>query len=309
MRRILALLVCLCLVACQGERDELRIGSGRWLGYAPLYLADELERLEPKGIRLVEYPNTTGVLRGFRNGLLDAAMLTLDETLALQASGHDLEILLVTNLSAGADALYALPPIRNLTDLRHQRIGVENTALGAFFMSRILDEAGLAEDDVTLVSLPVHEHVAAMRAHRIDAVVSFASSGPALTELGARRIFDSRALPGEIIDVLVVDRRRVGLEQRHQLRQLWYTHLSDWQENRASADAHLQSRLGLSTEMLHVMREGLVMGDRQVNQQLRESGQLQHSIDRIARYMHERHLLDKPTHPDKLLTRCREYQC
>ncbi|MEE4465470.1 nitrate ABC transporter substrate-binding protein, partial [Azotobacter chroococcum] len=103
MRILLLALIPLALLACKMEPDPIRIGGNRWPGHAPLYLADELQWLEPAGLRLVEYPNASGVLRGFRNGLLDAALLTLDETLTLQSSGLDLEILLVTDLSAGAD--------------------------------------------------------------------------------------------------------------------------------------------------------------------------------------------------------------
>lgn len=159
VRGSILLLLFVALLGCQPESDSIRIGSNRWLGYAPIYLADDLGWTAPSGIRLVEYPNTTGVLRGFRNGMLDAAMLTLDETLLLQDSAAelDLEIILVTNVSAGADALFARAPLTNLKDLAGQRIGVENTALGAYFLSRVLDQAGLRIDDLQVVSLPVHE--------------------------------------------------------------------------------------------------------------------------------------------------------
>src|SRR3546814_18267044 len=56
--------------------------------------------------------------------------------------------------------------------------------------------------------------VEAYAAGRVEAVITFASEGPALEASGARRIFDSRQLPGEIVDVLVVDRQRVNPEQQ-----------------------------------------------------------------------------------------------
>ncbi len=207
VRGSILLLLFVALLGCQPESDSIRIGSNRWLGYAPIYLADDLGWTAPSGIRLVEYPNTTGVLRGFRNGMLDAAMLTLDETLLLQDSAAelDLEIILVTNVSAGADALFARAPLTNLKDLAGQRIGVENTALGAYFLSRVLDQAGLRIDDLQVVSLPVHEQTAAFAAGDVDAVITFASEGPALESKGARRIFDSRQLPAARRD-----RRRTG---------------------------------------------------------------------------------------------------
>jgi len=167
VRGSILLLLFIALLGCQPDPDSVRVGSNRWLGYAPFYLADELQWTAPSGVRLVEYPTTTGVLRGFRNGMLDAAMLTLDETLLLQASADlNLEIILVTNVSAGADVLFARAPIATVEDLRGRRIGVENTALGAYFLSRVLDQAQLDIADLQVVSLPVHEQVEAYAAGR-----------------------------------------------------------------------------------------------------------------------------------------------
>ncbi len=188
VRGSILLLMFIALLGCQPDPDSVRVGSNRWLGYAPFYLADELQWTAPSGVRLVEYPTTTGVLRGFRNGMLDAAMLTLDETLLLQASADlNLEIILITNVSAGADVLFARAPIATVDDLRGRRIGVENTALGAYFLSRVLDQAQLDIADLQVVSLPVHEQVEAYAAGRVDAVITFASEGPALEASGARR--------------------------------------------------------------------------------------------------------------------------
>ena len=310
VRGSILLLLVVALLGCQPESDSIRIGSNRWLGYAPIYLADDLGWTAPSGIRLVEYPNTTGVLRGFRNGMLDAAMLTLDETLLLQDSAAelDLEIILVTNVSAGADALFARAPLTNLKDLAGQRIGVENTALGAYFLSRVLDQAGLRIDDLQVVSLPVHEQTAAFAAGDVDAVITFASEGPALESKGARRIFDSRQLPGEIVDVLVVDRQRVTREQRRRLRALWFDALRTWQDNRGETDPRLHARLGLTPMALQVTLDGLLMGDRAVNLQWFDEGQLQQSIGQLSQYLRERRLLNGPN-PVNLIARCEGPTC
>ncbi|UIP33427.1 ABC transporter substrate-binding protein [Stutzerimonas kunmingensis] len=310
VRGSILLLLFVALLGCQPESDSIRIGSNRWLGYAPIYLADDLGWTAPSGIRLVEYPNTTGVLRGFRNGMLDAAMLTLDETLLLQDSAAelDLEIILVTNVSAGADALFARAPLTNLKDLAGQRIGVENTALGAYFLSRVLDQAGLRIDDLQVVSLPVHEQAAAFAAGDVDAVITFASEGPALESKGARRIFDSRRLPGEIVDVLVVDRQRVTREQRRRLRALWFDALRTWQDNRGETDPRLHARLGLTPMALQVTLDGLLMGDRAVNLQWFDEGQLQQSIGQLSQYLRERRLLNG-SNPVNLIARCEGRKC
>lgn len=311
MIRALLLLACLGLLGCQPQTDTTRIGSNRWLGYAPLYVADDLGWTAPANLRLVEYPNTTGVLRGFRNGLLDAAMLTLDEALVLQDSSDelDLEILLISNVSAGADALYARAPIASLADLAGRRVGVENTALGAFVLSRVRDHGKLQLDELTVISLPVHEHVAAFRDDRIDAVISFASEGPALEALGARRIFDSRQLSDEIVDVMVIDRKRVDVARREQLRALWFEALRAWHDDRENIDRRLQARLGLTPEAMQVTREGLVMGDAALQRHWFEGDQLQRSVARLSQYLTKRGLISGTRSPHTLIAGCKEPRC
>lgn len=64
----------------------LRIGTLVWPGYEPLYLARERGYLDPKSVRLVEYPSNSEVTRAFRNRAIEAAALTFDEVHPLLAS-------------------------------------------------------------------------------------------------------------------------------------------------------------------------------------------------------------------------------
>ena len=305
----LLLLLTLCsLLACKDETASLRIGSNRWPGYAPLYLADERGALQQARVQLIEYPHTTGVIRAFENGLLDGALLTLDEALRLAAEGIDLQLLLVADVSAGADALYAAPHIRTLQDLRGQRIGVENTALGGYFLSRILDEAGLSEQQISTVNLPVNEHARALREGRVDAVVSFATEEAAMHASNARRLFDSHALPNAIIDVLVVARQRTSPADQQRLQQLWQHNLDWLQANRPEALAILERRLGISQQELELTFSQLLLGDAGLNRQLQRDGLLQAQLLLLENYLLERGLiLRRPANP--LLGECRGPAC
>jgi len=154
----------------------------------------------------------------------------------------------------------------------------------------------------------VHEQAAAFAAGEVDAVITFASEGPALESEGARRIFDSRQLPGEIVDVLVVDRQRVTREQRRRLRALWFDALRTWQDNRGETDPRLHARLGLTPMALQVTLDGLLMGDRAVNREWFDEGQLQQSIGQLSQYLRERRLLNG-SNPVNLIARCEGRKC
>ena len=309
MYRALTLALILSLLGCSDQTDTLRIGANRWLGYGPLYLADDLHWMTPSGYRLVEYPHTTGVLRGYRNGLLDAALLTLDEALILQSSGQPVQILLVADVSAGADVLFANAHIQRLAQLRGQRIGVENSALGAFFLSRILDLAKLPASDISVIDMPVNEHLHALRTGQIDAAINFASASASFAPLGVHPLLDSRALPNEIIDVLVINPQRVSAQQAKRLRELWFTSQEQWFEQRQDIDPRLSRRLGLNGDELAQTLAGLQIGDRALNQQLRNDGTLLRSLNQLNDYLFSRRLQSKPADTQAMLPTCAGAPC
>lgn len=309
MYRALTLALILSLLGCSDQTDTLRIGANRWLGYGPLYLADDLHWMTPSGYRLVEYPHTTGVLRGYRNGLLDAALLTLDEALILQSSGQPVQILLVADVSAGADVLFANAHIQQLAQLRGQRIGVENSALGAFFLSRILDLAKLQAREISVIDMPVNEHLHALRTGQIDAAINFASASASFAPLGVHPLLDSRALPNEIIDVLVINPQRVSAQQAKRLRELWFTSQEQWFEQRQDIDPRLSRRLGLNGDELAQTLAGLQIGDRALNQQLRNDGTLLRSLNQLNDYLFSRRLQSKPADTQTMLPTCAGAPC
>ena len=309
MPRALLLVLILSLLGCSEQTDTLRIGANRWLGYGPLYLADDLHWMTPSGYRLVEYPHTTGVLRGYRNGLLDAALLTLDEALILQSSGQPVQILLVADVSSGADVLFANAHIQQLAQLRGQRIGVENSALGAFFLSRILDLAKLPASEVSVIDMPVNEHLNALREGRIDAAINFASASASFAPIGVHQLLDSRALPNEIIDVLVINPQRVSAPQAKHLRELWFTSQEKWFEHRQDIDPRLSRRLGLNSDELTQTLAGLQIGNRALNQQLLNDGTLLRSLNQLNDYLFSRRLQSKPADTQAMLPTCAGATC
>ena len=188
----------------QQQKPLLRVASNVWPGYETLYLARSLGYYDDKEIRLVEMPSTSQVSQALRNNMIEAACLTLDEAISLIQDGIDLRVVLVMDVSHGADVVMARPGIDTLQALRGQRIGVENAAVGAVMLDAALQAGGLQTKDLTIVPLTVNEHNAAYLAGTIDAAVTFEPILSQLLQAGAHILFDSSQIPGRIVDVLVV---------------------------------------------------------------------------------------------------------
>ena len=201
----LALFSCLLASSCTKEPEApLRVGTNFRAGYEPFYIANELDFFGDNAVRLVEYPSATEVIRAFRSGSLEAAAITLDEALLLAQYKRDFRVILVLDYSNGADALLASESVPGLSQLKGKRVGAEVSAMGAYILARALDKAGLAPTDITLVPLAVDEHERAFLNNATDAVVTSEPVRSNLLSKGARILFDSSDMPGEIIDVLVV---------------------------------------------------------------------------------------------------------
>jgi NitT/TauT family transport system substrate-binding protein len=204
-RSIILLAVCLALAACSDPpRLPLRVGLNPWLGYDPLVLARERGLTDPAALRIVELESSSESARQLRNGLLEAAGLTLAEAIELASSGVDIKVVAILSLSKGADAVVALPGFATAASLKGARIGMENNALADVMLQRLLEAGELQRNELAVSRLPVVEHEAALMRGRVDAVITFEPVLSTLVAGGYRVLLDSASMPGEVVDVLVV---------------------------------------------------------------------------------------------------------
>jgi NitT/TauT family transport system substrate-binding protein len=208
VKELLCALACatlLPLAGCVREQEPaLRIGTNVWIGCEPLYLARELGYLNPKAVRLVEYPSASEVMRAFRNQAIDGMVISMDELFALVAEGLQPRVILVVDVSHGADAIVGRPGMRSMKDLKGKRVAVEGGALGAFVLSRALALNGMRASDVKVVPLESNEQPGAFVKGQVDAAVTFDPYRDQLLRAGARALFDSTQIPGEIVDLVAV---------------------------------------------------------------------------------------------------------
>lgn len=289
------------LAGCTKEpQSPLRIGTNVWPGYEPLYLARELGLCKENSIKLVEYPSSTETMRSFQNATIDAAALTLDETMQLLASGADIKVILVMDVSQGADVLLARPEIKSMSELRNRRVGLESTALGAYMLTRALQSAGMKPTDVKTVLLEEAEHESGYRDGRIDAVVTFDPVRTRLLAAGARQIFDSSMIPGEIVDLLVVrgSFAKNNPGQVKKLLQCWFRALDYLERDRPKAAGTMAVREKMSAAEFLASLKGMRFPDLKENRLMldKESPALLPSAERLATVMFENRLI--PLLPD-----------
>lgn len=261
LQRLVLSLSGLLLCACQPDTETtLRVATNIWPGYETLYLARSLNLYQANTIRLVEMKSASQVAHALRNGTVEAAALTLDEALTLLQNGTlDLRVILIMDISDGADALLARPPLAELANLRGKRIGVENTATGAVLLDAALQQAHLQTEDVNIVAMTVNDHLTAWKNHQIDAVVSFEPVRSSLIDNGAKVLFDSHQIPGRILDVLVVRTDAIS-QHTNALKSLlsgYFSALDYLNQQPLDAAQRMYKRLGTQPEKVLEQYQGL----------------------------------------------------
>jgi NitT/TauT family transport system substrate-binding protein len=285
-------------------KSPLVMGTVPWVGTEPLFLARELG-LFPGPIHLVEYLNSEHLIRAFQNGVIDAAAVTVDEVLNLDRLGQQAQVVFVLDGSHGADCLMARPEVTTVAELRGRKVSSEDVMLPTYMLVRALEQAGLKLEDVQREYHALEAMEEALRRGEVDAVVGFEPFCHRMAAQGARRIFDSSQIPGEIVDVLVVRRSYLQAhpEQVDALLRGWLAALAVLQERPAEAARRMGPRVGLEGGAFLEALKGVRHPDLQEQrlQLMGERPRLYETVERLGSVMVREQALPALPDPRRLI--------
>ena len=242
-------LAILISVACTRPQPPVRVGTVPWPPYDLLELASEEHRLDPDIVELIHLETPAEVVRAFRYELIDAMLVTSHFALSAGSTLPGTRIIYFVDVSVGGDALLARPEIKNASDLRGKRVGIEAAPLGTYTLTRALQILDVDRKHIDIVEVDTPEHYEAFATGRIDALVTYDPVRARLVEEGANQLFGSEQIPFEIIDVIVA--RSEVIEDRPlalaALINAFSAGIQEFRNNPGAARA-LAERHGLSPE-------------------------------------------------------------
>ena len=207
--------------ALLSRQSALTVPVSSWPGYEYFYLASQLGLDQKHGLHIdpVQFADPQEIVHAYLRGDLQLAQLTTVEVIDLcsRVPHRCPVVVLVLDESRGGDQLMVRPGLTSVAQLRGKRIGVSPSTLGPYLLSRALNQADMELRDVTIRSITLDAMPDALAQGTIDAAAIFPPfSAMAAHRADARSVFDSRQIPGEIFDVLVVepgflDQHRSGL--------------------------------------------------------------------------------------------------
>jgi NitT/TauT family transport system substrate-binding protein len=250
---------------CKPHPATLTVPVSNWPGYEYFYLAQQqnLAKGQALDLRIQEFADPQAIVHSYLQGEVPIAQLTTVEAVDIcsRAPSRCPVVVLVLDESRGGDQLLARPPIKAIPQLRGRTVAVTQSTLGSYVLSRALGRHGLTLADVQLSHMPLDAIPAALADGSVDAAALFPPySDQARDQAGATRLFDSREIPGEIFDILVVEpqaQKRFGTALPKLLRAWQAAHaLRDRQSE--VAIAVMAQRERLSPQAFREAEKGLV---------------------------------------------------
>ncbi|MCG6202152.1 putative urea ABC transporter substrate-binding protein [Psychromonas antarctica] len=157
-------------------------------------------------IEIVQINDYVESINQYTAGGFDATVMTNMDALTIPAaSGVDSTAVIIGDFSNGNDAVI-LKGAGSLADIKGQNVNLVELSVSHYLLARALDTVSLKERDVRVVNTSDADLVAAFTTEDVTAVTTW---NPLVSEIMAmpntKKVFDSSMIPGEIIDLLVVN--------------------------------------------------------------------------------------------------------
>jgi NitT/TauT family transport system substrate-binding protein len=194
------------------ERTSFKIAWSIYVGWMPWgWAADQgiVRKWADKyglEIEVVQINDYIESINQYTAGGFDGCVMTNMDALTIPAvGGVDSTALIIGDFSNGNDGIVS-KTAKDVAGLKDASVNLVELSVSHYLLARALEQAGLAERDLTVVNTSDADLVSVYGS--TDEVEHVVTWNPLLAEIaampGSTKLFDSSQIPGEIIDMLVV---------------------------------------------------------------------------------------------------------
>jgi NitT/TauT family transport system substrate-binding protein len=199
--------------AAAAEKKSFKVAWSIYVGWMPWDYAAQsgiLKKWADKygiTIELTQINDYVESINQYTAGAFDGCVMTNMDMLTIPAAGGvDSTALIVGDFSNGNDGVVLKGKGKKLADIKGLPVNLVELSVSHYLLARGLETVGLKERDIKVVNTSDADIVAAYAAADTKATVTWK---PQLSEIlaakDAQLVFDSSKIPGEIIDLMVVN--------------------------------------------------------------------------------------------------------
>ncbi|MEP2783629.1 MAG: putative urea ABC transporter substrate-binding protein [Pseudoruegeria sp.] len=196
------------------EKDEFRLAWSIYVGWMPWGYLDESgimdEWADKYGIsvEIVQINDYVESINQYTVGAFDGVSATNMDTLSIPSGGGvDTTALIIGDYSNGNDAVI-MKGDGTLADLVDKPVNLVELSVSHYLLARGLDTVGLSEADLDgVINTSDADMIAAYATDDVQALVTWNPLVAEITDSNpeANVLFDSSMIPGEILDLMVVN--------------------------------------------------------------------------------------------------------
>lgn len=215
LRKILPLMVlslCIAISPPVLAKDKFKVAWTIYVGWMPWDYGSNAGIVKKWAdkygieIEVTQINDYVESINQYTAGAFDGCVMTNMDGLTIPAaSGVDSTALIVGDFSNGNDAVI-LKNKKSLKDIKGQNINLVELSVSHYLLARGLETVGLSEKDVKVTNTSDADMVAVFTTKNVTAVTTW---NPLVSEImnmpGSNKVFDSSQIPGEIIDLMVVN--------------------------------------------------------------------------------------------------------
>lgn len=157
------------------EMVTLRIALPTWVGYGPLYVAQEKGFFEEAGVN-VELSIVEGLAerkQALISGNLEGLATAVDVFVNLEGNGIAMDMVWLLDRSNGSDGIVATSDVTSPADLKGKQVATEVGTTEHLFLLKVLEQSGLTQDDIELIPMTIGDAGTAFVAGKVDAAVTY----------------------------------------------------------------------------------------------------------------------------------------
>lgn len=265
----------------------------------------ELFTKDNANVELVEFAQYSDVIQALDSGSVDASIMGITEAVTPIANGLDLDIVLMTDYSAGMDGIVAAPGINSVKDLKGKTIATNIGTMNHMLLLTALEQAGLSESDVNITNMSEGDATAALVGGSIDAASIFdPQMSKAAKESGGKVIFSSKDLPGELSDVLIIKDSIVKdrADEVQGIVDAWYQVQDKYNKNSDSVVDLISPKAELTNDEFYSLLDGIDIATKDYNKEVfANSGEKMISlVTKVANFLKDADCIESVPSKDKI---------
>jgi NitT/TauT family transport system substrate-binding protein len=287
---VLTLAVSLIVNACSLAPQQLaplRVGITSWAGGDIVLYAQEAGLFKQRGldVQLIRFENQQDSTRAMLRGTLDATFVSLWDVVQSDSGSDKPAVVMVTNISHGADGIVAQPAIKSVANLRGKRVGAKLGTVNHLILLEALKLHQIKPEEVKIEDISNETADDLMRQGRLDAAVLWQPLlGETAQAIKGNVIFTTQEVDSLVIDTLV-SRSTITGTKKAELKQFimaWFDVMSAVEKKPKVVFQKVGKNLGQKGEAFAKDYAGLKKGDIAMQQKMFLSGRLPEAIAQMA---------------------------